>query len=79
MYMNVSEESIRKANGRVNAPSGVLGYTKYPRYHDARFHTYRNCPNKIKPEVADCAKRSIREYAQHNSAMGGSDGSQVIQ
>ena len=77
--MSVSEETIIKATGRVNAPLEWWGCTNRPRYHADRFCTYRNCPNKMDPDVAESVKRSIQEYAQRNSSMGGSRGSQSIQ
>ena len=58
--MSVSEESIRKATGRFNTPMGFWGCTNYPRYHTDRFHTYRNCPNKRDPEIAERKKQSIQ-------------------
>ena len=79
LHMSVTEEAIQKASGRVNAPLEFWGCTNSPRYHVDKFHTYRNCPNKMDPGVADRVKRSIKEYAQRNSAMGGSRSSQGIQ
>ena len=55
------------------------GCTNYPRYHADRFHTYKNFPNNMKPDVVESSKRSIQEYAQQNSEMGGARGSQDIQ
>ena len=72
-------EAIRKATGRVNAPLECWGFTNSPRYHVERFHTYRNCPNNMDPNVAESTKRPIHEYTQRNSEMGGSRGSQGIQ
>ena len=40
--------------------------------------TYRNCPNKMKPYMAELAKWSIQEYIQSNSSMIGNRGSQGI-
>ena len=79
MHMSVAEEAIRKATGRVNAPLECWECTNSPIYHVDRFHSYRNCPNNMDPDVADRVKMSIQEYAQHNSAMGGSRGSQGTQ
>ena len=56
-----------------------MGVLNSPRYHTVRFHTYRNFPNKMDPDVEEREKRSITEYAQNNSAMGGNRGSQGIQ
>ena len=78
MHMSVSEETIIKATGRVNAPIERWGCTNSPIYHAGRFHAYSNCPKKMDPDVTERAKRSIQEYAQHNSAMGGGRGSQGI-
>ena len=58
--MSVAEEAIRKATGRVNAPLDCWGCTNFPRYHAYRFHTDRNCPNKIDPDVAERVKISIK-------------------
>ena len=77
--MSVVEEAVRKAKGRVNAPLECWGCTNSPRYHADRFHTYRNFLNNLDTDMAECAKRSIQEYAQLNSSMGGSRGSQGIQ
>ena len=66
MHMSVAEEAIRKATGRVNAPMECWGCTNYPRYHADKFHTYRNCHNKMDPDVAEHENRSIQEYAQRN-------------
>ena len=64
--MSVAEEAIKKATGRVNALLNCWGCTTSPIYHADRFHTYRNSPNKMDPDVSERAKRSIQEYAQHN-------------
>ena len=77
--MSVTEEAIRKAIGRFNAPMECWGCTNSPRYNTDRFRVYRNCPHKMDPYVVEHAKRSIQEYAQLNSSMGGGRGSQVIQ
>ena len=66
MHMSVSEEAIIKATGRFNTLLECWGCTNPPRYHVDRFHTYRNFPNNMEPDVAEHAKRSIQEYAQHN-------------
>ena len=50
--MSVSEEAIRKAKGMVNAPLDFWRCNNSPRYHADRFHTYRNFPNKMEPNVA---------------------------
>ena len=71
--------AVRKSTDRFNDPIDFLGYTNSLIYHADRFHTYRNCTNNMEPEVVDNVKRSIQEYAQHNSAMGGIRGSQGIQ
>ena len=57
--MSVPEEAIRKETGRVNALLEFWGCTNSPIYHADRLHTYRNCPNKMDPDVADRTKRSI--------------------
>ena len=57
--MSVDEEDIRNTTGRVNAALECWGCTKSPIYHVDRLHTYRNCPNKMDPDVADRTKRSI--------------------
>ena len=67
--MSVAEEAIRKTIGRVNAPLDFLGITNSPRYHVYRFHAYRECPQKMEPDVVERAKRSIQEYAQRNLTM----------
>ena len=72
--MNVVEESIRKAAGRVDSPLECWGCTNYPIYHADRLHAYRNCLNKMDPTVAERAKRSVQEYVQRKSEMGGSRG-----
>ena len=77
--MSVYEEAIRNATGRSNAPLDLWMCTNPSIYHADRFHTYRNCPNKMDPYVADIAKQSIQDYAQRNSAMGGIRVSQGIQ
>ena len=77
--MSVAEFAIREETGRVNALLEFWGCTKSSRYHEERLHTYRNCPNKMYPDVAKRKKRSIQECAQRNSAMGGSRGSHDIQ
>ena len=60
-HMSVSKEALIKAKGRVDTPLDYWGYTNSPRYHMYRFYTYRNCPNKMDPDVAECPKRSIQE------------------
>ena len=78
VHISMAEEAIRKVKGRVNYPLECWGCTKSPIYHTGRFHTYRNCPNNMDPDVAERAKRakrSIQEYAQRNSEIGGSRGS----
>ena len=75
----MAEEAIIKPTGTVDAPLDWWGCTNSTRYYADRFHTYSNLPNKMDPDVAERVKRSIQEYAQHNSAMGGSRGSQGIQ
>ena len=69
--ISVSEEDTRKATGKVNAPLEWWGCKNYPRYHVERFHTYRNCPNKRYPDVAERAKQPIQEYDQRTSMTGG--------
>ena len=64
MCMSVAKESIRNSTGRVNAPLECLGRTNSPRYHTDRFHTYRNCPNRMDLDVAEHEKHSIKEYDQ---------------
>ena len=77
--MSLFKETIRKSKGRVNTPLKFGGCNNFPRYHADRFHAYRNCPNKMYPDVAERAKQSIQQCTQHNSSMGGSKGSQGIQ
>ena len=79
VHTSMAEAAIRKATGRVNASLECWGCTNFSRYHLDRFHTYRKFPNKIYPDMAERAKRSIKEYAQWNSEVGGSRGSQGIQ
>ena len=79
MHMSVAEVAIIKTTWRVNSLLDCWGWTNSPRYHADRFHTYRNWPNNMDTEVAECAKRSIQEYSQFNSAMRWSMGSQGIQ
>ena len=50
VYMSVAEYAIRKSTGRVNNPLKFWGCTNSPRYHEARFHTYINLPNKMDPD-----------------------------
>ena len=64
MHMSVAEESIIKETGRFDAPLELWCFTNSPRYHVDMFHTYRNFPNKIDPDVLKHVKRSIQEYAQ---------------
>ena len=52
--MSVAEEAIRKATGWFNAPLECWGCTNSAIYHADMFHTYRNCPNKMEPEVREC-------------------------
>ena len=52
MHMSVSKSSIIKETGRANALLECWWYTNSPRYHADRLHTYRNCPNKMDPDVA---------------------------
>ena len=59
--MSVSEEAIRNATGRVNSSMEYWGCTNSLRYHAERFHTYRNPPNKVDPDVAERARRSSQE------------------
>ena len=56
VHMSVAEESIRKADGRVSDPLDWWGCINYPRYNAERLHTYRNCSNKMEPEMAERAK-----------------------
>ena len=79
MCMSVAEYAIIKERVRVNAPLEFWVCTYFPRYHEYMFHTYRKSPNKMNLDVAERAKRSIQEYIQHNSEMGGNRGPQVIQ
>ena len=58
-----------KVIGRTKYPLECWGCTNSPRYYADRFHAYRNFPNKMEPEVAECVKQSIQEYAQQNWAM----------
>ena len=62
VYMIVDEYNIRKATCRVNALIEQQGCNNFPRYHIGRFHTYRNCPKNMDPDVTECAERSIQEY-----------------
>ena len=66
VHTSVTEESIRKETGRVNAPLECWGSTNSPIYYADRLQTYRNCLNKMNQDVAERAKKSIKEYAQHN-------------
>ena len=71
VYMSVDEEATRKATGGLNTPVEFWGCTNSPIYHAGRFHTYRNCPNKRDPDVAELENQSIQEYAQQISILGG--------
>ena len=62
--MNVAEYAIIKERVRVNAPLEFWGCNKPPIYHPNRFHTYRNCPNNMDPDVAERAKQSIQNHPQ---------------
>ena len=77
--MSMDEEAIRKATGRFNNPVECWGCTNYPKYHKDRFHTYRNCPNKRDPDVAERSNQSVQAYAQRTSMKGGSRGDQDSQ
>ena len=50
--MSVAEEAIRKATNSVNVPLECWWCTNSPRYHVDRYHTYRNFPNKMDPDVS---------------------------
>ena len=71
MHMSVSGEAIRKARCRFNNPLGWWGLSNPPIHHADRFHTYRNYPNKWDPDVAERTNKTIKEYAQRTSMMGG--------
>ena len=60
VFMSVDKNVIRNATGRVDAPLECCGCTNSPRYHVERFHTYRNCPNKMELDVTEFAKRLIQ-------------------
>ena len=62
--MTVAEEAIRKATVRVNTPLELWGCTNSNRYHADRFQTYRNCPNKLEPDVTEHTNRSIQEHSK---------------
>ena len=74
--MSVTEEDIRKATGGFNSPVELWGITNSPRDHVDRFHPYRICPNKRDLDVFEQENKSIQEYTQHTSMMGGSRGDQ---
>ena len=75
---SVDEYAIRKATSWVKAPIECWGYTKSSRYYGERFYTYKNCLNKMDPDVSEFTKQSIQEYTKCNSEMGGNRGSQGI-
>ena len=79
MHISVAEEAIRKATGMLNTPVECWGCTNPPKYHADMFHTYRNCPNKRDPDVAERSKQSIQKYYQQTSMMGESRGYQDSQ
>ena len=79
MYTSVAEEATRKAKSRFKNPVECWGCTNSPRYHADMFHTYRNCPNNNDPEVSEWKNKSIQEYYQRTSMMGGSIGDQDSQ
>ena len=79
VHMSVTKEAIIKATSRVNCPLEYWGCSSYPRYHAYRFRTYRNCPHKMEPDLAERVKRLIQEYTQRNSTMGGIRDSHGIQ
>ena len=58
--MSVAEEAIRNITVRVNTLMECWGCTNSPRYHASRFHTYRNCPNKMNLDMAERVKWSIK-------------------
>ena len=62
--------SVTEGKFRVNAPLECWGCTYSHIYHEDKFRTYSNFPNKMEPDVAEHAKKSIQEYNQHNSAIG---------
>ena len=74
--MSMAKEAIRTAPGSFNTPIECWGCINSNRYHEDRFHTYRNNPNNMDPDVSERAKQSIREYTQRTSMMGGSRGDQ---
>ena len=57
MFMSVVEEAILKATGKFNSPLECWGCTNSPIYHAYMFHTYRNFPNKMDPDVAECENK----------------------
>ena len=75
----MAEEAIRNSTVRFNDPVECWGCTNPPRHHADMFHTYRNCPNNRDPDVAERAKQSIQEYAQHNYMKEGIRGDQDSQ
>ena len=77
--MSMAEEAIRNVIGRFNTRVEFWGCINPPVYHVKGFHTYRNCPNKRDPDVAEQENNSNQEYVQQTSMKGGNRGDQDIQ
>ena len=57
-HMSVAEEATRNSICRFNNPVECWGCTNPPKYPADRFHTYRNFPNKMEPDVAERENQS---------------------
>ena len=60
MHMSVVKEAIIIATFKFNTPLELCICTNTPIHHAERFHTYRKCPNKMDPDIAENVKRSIQ-------------------
>lgn len=62
-FMSPAESTLRTASG-TQQPIECWGCTGHGRYHNNRYHSFRDCPNKFDPEVRQTAFRRMKQMRE---------------
>jgi hypothetical protein len=67
-FVSQAEADLRQASGEQNLVE-CWGCKDVPRFHNKRFHRYRNCPHRDDPEVRNKAMERARQWRENRNGQ----------
>ena len=62
-FMSPAETALRSASG-TQRPIECWGCSGHPTFHETRYHSFRDCPNKWDPDVRKAAFRRMKQMRE---------------